>query len=237
MLSVNNISKAGRVRFLARWMVCLLGVGAMVLLPGCSAPRQLTDPIIGPGFVPSNYYQRAEVLPTSLRRVAVLPITFGASAKAAESVDDLLQSALLSELNKSGKFELLVVEPEQLQQWTGKTRWNYQEALPHDFLSKIRENTGSDGILFVHLSNYHPYRPIVMGWRMHLITATEGAVVWSIDEVFDAGEETVSNAARRYSRDHLRNHPTLEESRSILLAPRRFGQYTVAAVVETLPAR
>ena len=173
----------------------------------------------------------------SLRRVAVLPMTFSATATSAESVEELLEQALLSEFNKTGKFELLVVRPDQLRQWTGKMRWNFQEALPQDFLRKIQQNTGSDAILFVHLTNYHPYRPIVMGWRMHLVTQFEGDVIWSVDEIFDAGEESVSNGARRYAREHLRNHPTLEESRSILLSPRRFAQYTLAAVASTFPDR
>lgn len=233
-----NLACHSARRAITRLSPALLLAFAVLFGGGCrSATKQLTDPIIGPSYVPSNFYRKTEELPLSLRRVAVLPITFSETAEAAESVEELLQSALLSEFNKAGKFELLVVRPDQLQQWTGKPRWNYQDALPADFLKRIHQNTGSDAVLFVHLSNYHPYRPIVMGWRMHLLTALHGDVIWSIDEVFDAGEESVSNAARRYSREHLRNHPTLEESRAILLSPRRFAQYTLAAVARTLPGR
>lgn len=225
-------------RFLrARLAVTLAGLAGLILAGCASAPKQLTDPIIGPSYVPENYYRKTGMLPLSLRRVAVLPITFSEEGSTGGSGEEQLQSTLLSEFNKANKFELVVVRPTLLQQWTGKTHWSFQEALPPEFLEKIQTNTACDGILFVELSNYHPYPPIVMGWRMHLITAFQGDVLWSVDEVFDAGEETVSNAARRYSRSHLRNHPTLEESRSILLSPRRFAQYTVAAVVETLPER
>lgn len=237
MLKLKKILKAVRGASVDAMRAALLVSVLVMLFAGCSTPKQLTDPIIGPSYVPSNYFRRTDILPLSLQRVAVLPMTFSASASSAEPVEDLLQSALVSELNKAGKFELLMVSPDQVQQWTGKTRWNFQEALPHDFLQKIQANTGSDGVLFVHLASYHAYRPIVIGWRMHLVNAAGGDVLWSVDETFDAGEETVSNAARRYSREHLRNHPTLEESRSILLAPRRFAQYTLAAVVGTLPAR
>ena len=237
-MNLNLASHSARRANFLRLALALLFLFTLILTGGCrSARTQLTDPIIGPSYVPSNFYRKTETLPMSLRRVAILPITFSETATTAESVEELLQSALLSEFNKAGRFELLVVRPDQLQQWTGKQRWNYQEALPADFLQRIQQGTGSDAILFVHLSNYHPYRPIVLGWRMHLVTAFQGDVLWSIDEVFDAGEETVSNAARRYSREHLRNHPTLEESRSILLSPRRFAQYTLAAAAATLPGR
>ena len=236
-MNLNPACHSGRHTFAALLSAALFLAAAMVL-SGCrSTTKQLTDPIIGPSYAPSNYYRKTEELPLSLRRVAVLPMTFSETAEAADAVEELLQSALLAEFNKAGKFEILVIRPDQLQQWTGKPRWNYQEALPADFLKRIAQQTGSDALLFVHLSNYHPYRPIVLGWRMHLLTALHGDVIWSIDEIFDAGEESVSNAARRYSREHLRNHPTLEESRAILLSPRRFAQYTLAAVAGTLPGR
>lgn len=211
---------------------------SLLLLAGCaSAPKALTDPIIGPGYEPQNVYRKAPVLPLTMRRVVVLPMTYSEAGSLGAASEDLFEQVILSELNKENKFELIAIRPDELKQWTGKARWAFHEALPPGFFQKLRGETGCDGILFVHLSNYHAYPPMVIGWRMHLLTAEEGDVIWSIDEVFDAGDERVNNSARRYSRQHLQNRPALEDSRSILLAPRRFAQYTAAAAAGTLPMR
>ena len=80
------------------------------------------------------------------------------------------------------------------------------------------------------------YPPMVIGWRMRLVS-NEAGPVWAADEVFDAADQGVSNSARRYNRSRSRNNPVLEDSRSILLSPSEFGQYTLASVLGTLPMR
>ena len=203
----------------------------------CKTVQQVKDPIIGPSYVPTNVYREFDALPANVRKVAVLPLSYNERDEGPRWGYQALEPVLQSELAKANKFELVAISPEQLKQWTGKERWDFQEALPPKILQQIVTATGADGVLFSHLSHYKAYPPLLIGWRLKLVTAPNPEVVWSVDEIFDAGEEPVSNAARRFAREHLRNHPTLEDTRSILLSPSRFGRYTASAVMDTLPAR
>ena len=213
------------------------GAALIFCLSGCSTTNPLEDVVIGPGYVPRNIYEKDPALPPTLRRVAVLPLSYADLGAMGVSAQESLEPLLLTELGKANRFEILRIRPEQLQQWTGAPRWDAQETLPADLIKTLRERTGCDGIFFAHITRYHPYPPLVAGWRMRLITAPEGETLWSADEVFDASEASVSNAARRYSKDHVKNNPVLEQSRGILLSPSRFGQYTLSALIETLPKR
>ena len=215
-------------RFLLVW--------TLLACAGCSSTKVITDPIIGPGHTVTNVFKKQAYLPAELRRVALLPLTAEHSEPGSISGLQTLEPILRTELGKAGRFEIVNISPADLQKWTGKERWDSQQTLPPDLLKKIEENTGADGVIFVRLSRYHAYPPMVIGWRMAL-ASNDGDLLWSVDEIFDAAEEGISNSARRYDRGHVRNNPVLEDSRSILLSPRKFGQYTLAALIQTLPFR
>ena len=82
-------------------------------------------------------------------------------------------------------------------------------------------------MLFAHLTEYHPYPPIRMGWNLKLVQATNSAVLWSVDEIFDASRQEVVNSARRYYKGHEWGIRTVGNSRAILDSPRRFAMYTL----------
>lgn len=205
------------------------------LLAGCTKTKLLTDPILGPDFAATNVFRKEATLPAEVRRVAILPLTESAGATGTPG-RETLEPILHTELSKAGRFDLVLVSPLELQKWTGKERWDYQQLLPKDLLKTIAERTGADAVIFARLSRFHAYPPMVIGWRMSLVTL-DADILWSVDEVFDAAEEAVSNSARRFDRGRVSNSPVLEDSRRILLSPSRFGQYTARTVVQTLPAR
>jgi hypothetical protein len=210
-------------------------LGLLLLLLGCST-KPLKDPIFGPSYEVRNVYRQAPVLPVNVRRVAVLPLSYKDASAGLISGKESLEPVLHTELAKAARFELVMVEPTHLKQWTGRERWDAYEALPPRLFKELSERTGADAVLFSHLSEYKAYPPIVVGWRMKLV-GNNAETIWAVEEMFDAAEEPVSNAARRYDRGQVRNSPVLEDSRSILLSPARFGQYTLRALLDTLPAR
>jgi hypothetical protein len=110
---------------------------------------------------------------------------------------------LAAELAKTKAFELVVITPQQLRQWTGRPGWTPEEKLPEKFFDRLRESAGCDGVLFCQLTLYRPYKPIAIGWNMRLVGIQGLKSWWSIDEVFDAGSPAVVNAARRYGQSHL----------------------------------
>lgn len=219
----------------ARAAFSLIIASAISLLAGCST-KPLKDPIVGPSYDVRNVYKPDALLPVNVRRVAVLPMSYKDTSAPFTAGTESLEPVFHSELAKTARFELVMVEPTQLKQWTGRERWDAYEDLPPRLFKELAERTGADAVLFSHLSEYKAYPPIVIGWRMKLV-ANNAESIWAVEEMFDAAEEPVSNAARRYDRALVRNNPVLEDSRSILLSPTRFGQYTLKAVLETLPAR
>jgi hypothetical protein len=214
----------------------VFGFFALSVFTGCTKTKLITDPILGPDYHVSNVFRKEAALPAQIRRVAVLPLTTDTSGPSGVSGRETLEPVLHTELAKAGRFELIFLKPLDLQKWTGKERWDYVDVLPTNLLQTIAARTDADGVLFARLSRYHAYPPMVIGWRLTL-TGIDADVLWSADAVFDAAEEPVSNSARRYDRGHVRNRPVLEDSRSILLSPSKFGQYTANAVVQTLPKR
>lgn len=213
----------------------LIWLGLGLIAVGCqSAKVALTDPILGPSYAVENVFHVSSNLPPAMRRVAVLPLS---SMQGRSAGVEILEPVLLAELAKAKRFELVAIRTEDLRDWTGREAWSAQDELPEGFLAEIAKRTGCDGILFSDLSQFRAYPPMLVGWRLNLVDIKSASVLWSVDEVFDAGDTTVVNGARRYSNQHLRNQPALEDSRSIMLSPSRFAGYTAQTVLATLPNR
>jgi hypothetical protein len=212
--------------FLAAW-----------LLLGCKSLLPANDMVIGPVYRPSNVYRASAVMPPTLRRVAVLPLTAASSDAAAEEGRLALDPVLATELNKTRAFETVFLTPEQMIKLTGQARWSAADSLPTNLVKSIQQSVGSDAILFSELSQFRAYPPIAIGWHFKLVECQENQILWSVDEVFDSGDGSVANAARMYYKEHLRQPEPLADSLSIFSSPRRFGQYTLSAAFSTLPAR
>jgi hypothetical protein len=212
-----------------------LAVG-LLLCAGCAEQAQLRRSLAQP-YHPANIHQSASRLPPGLRRVAVLPLTTEGKEALAQAGCATLEPILLAELRKRAAFEVVVVSREQLRAWTGQPGWRQEDTLPAGLLAKVQDYTGCQGILFDHLSVYRPYPPLGVGWRLSLIDCADRATCWTVDEVFDAGSPAVIKAAQTYFRSQM-NQPSVElDSTAVLTSPRRFGQYTAAAALGTLPAR
>ena len=188
-----------------------------------------------PSFRPSNVYRAGQKLPAEIRRVAVLPVSIEYGDWQAEESLKQLEPVLHTELGKRKRFELIMVAPEQLRQWTGKGCWSAEEKLPIDLFERLQEALGCDATLFSQLRPYHAYKPLVVGWNFKLVGAKNKSILWSADEVFDASEQTVANAAEDYYKGQAAG-PAKDPS-SVLMSPRRFSQFTLSAVLGTLPER
>jgi hypothetical protein len=227
----------------------LLPVWLVVMAAGCKS-FQISGYQLGPSYRPTNIYRRYDTLPLEIKRVAVLPLSSATPTALAAAGIDALEPILYAELEKTKRFEVIPVSTEQMRQWTGQTRWRADELLPPDLFERLRQATGCDAVLFSQLTRYQPYQPLAIGWKFSLIEKTampaatpsapgNGApvILWSADEVLDAGDPEVTNAARSYYSQHLRNEAPLSDSSTVLSSPGRFGQYTLGTLLATLPAR
>ncbi len=212
-------------------MSCL---GVALLLCACETRIKLPPLTL---YKPTNVYRKGPVMDPAVKRVAILPMTTLQPTEAFQAGVDSLQPLLHAELEKAKRFELIMVTPEQLQNWTGQRAWRTDEQLPPDFFDRIREETGCQGVFFDQLTRYQPYQPVAVGWKMTLVFNKEHQIFWAADEVFDAGDDDVANAARAYEWDHIVTQSPLPDPNAILSSPSRFGQYTLHALLMTLPQR
>ena len=98
------------------------------------------------------------------------------------------------------------------------------------------QETGCDAVLFVRLSPYHPYRPLVMGWKLKLVDSRQNSIIWAADEVFDSANNSVAKAAKTYSERQAKINQKTHDSDRILMSPRRFGQYTLDSILISIPS-
>ena len=216
-----------------RWLGCL---GGALVLVGCAdwlPPRRM----LVSSYTPRNVYCATNVLPPTLRRVAVLPMTQDESGVAAEEGVANLEPMLVAELRKRNAVEVVVVAREDLRLWTGQPLWKAETPLPTNFFQKISAATGCDAVLFCRLTVYRPHPPLAVGLATKLVECPRRTVFWSVDEVFDASSAPVVSAAEAYGAYELNLPSPQLDGSAVLLSPRRFGQYAAHAVVATLPGR
>jgi hypothetical protein len=181
---------------------------------------------------PLNVHRADAPLP---RRVAVLPLVASTSTQDLEQGRDAFKPVIERELTRAERFETVLVTPDQLTQWTGRPQWDTQDELPENLFATLAARTGCDGVLFAKLSSVRAYPPLFTAWKFALVTTNE-AIVWAADVAFDAGEPSVADAARRYQKERL-HEKTVDERDLILMSPRRFAQFTVATLFDTIPPR
>lgn len=211
-----------------------LSVTILAATSGCRL-TSITDPVIGPSYKPNNIFVQAGGWPTEVQRVAVLPLAYNDSQPNAVAGRDALESILQTELNKAKRFECIPVSAAALKKWTNKEKWSASEMLPGDMIQNLKHELGCDAVMFPELTQYRPYPPLVIGWNIKLVSVDSQEILWSVDEVFDASEQPVANAARRFEQQRERPNPVLADSRQVLISPRRFGQFTTETLVATIP--
>lgn len=188
-------------------------------------------------YQPENYHQDSPWLPRDLRRVAVLPITAGTANELNGDSLDRLQQVLPGELNRTELFEVVTVSPDKLRRWTGRSHWRITDELPPDLFARLHDQLGCDGVIFAHVTAYHPYPPLAIGWKLHLVDVRQPHVWWSCDLMYDAGDQSVAQSAVKYEREHQLGRLPASDPATILRSPGRFSQYTLAASLETLQRR
>ena len=202
---------------------------------GCASSRSGAEAVAEYGL-PRNVFRETGRFPGEFKRVAVLPMMIAGQDAVLENGRDALQPIYHGELFRAARFEVIPVSTEQCRQWTGRGTWSGQETLPRDFFERLREMTGCDAVLFCQLTRYRPYPPVAVGWRAQLVSVAPLRVWWAVDELFSAGDSEVADAARAYYRAHFATR-TGADPDSILATPRRFGQFTLTVVTESLPTR
>jgi len=218
-------------------LLVAFAVALLAMATGGCAKRSMFAQALTPSYEPLNVFREDAALPEQIRRVALLPVTVASDDGDMAFGRGTLEPIVFAEIARVRRFEVVSVTSEELRLLTGRTAWTPEEKLPIEFFEKIRDKFGVDAVLFTQLTQYRPYEPLLVGWRMKLIDADEPHILWAVDEVFDARVPTVAAAASRHLEGNPDTGTSLSDSRSVLQSPRRFGRYTAHAVVQTMPGR
>jgi hypothetical protein len=204
----------------------------------CSCADKAVERLtLGPRSEPRNVFRAADVLPPEMKRVAVLPVAVASDDSALADGKAALEPVLYAELRKTTRFEIVEVTAEQVRNLTGRNQCTAEEQLPPDFLKRVQAMTHCDAVLFSRLTHYRAYPPLVIGWSLKLVEVKTSTIFWAVDEVFDASNSFVNNAARFYALEQAPETSAPADSRTVFNSPRRFGQFSASQVAATLPAR
>jgi hypothetical protein len=237
--------QAGTTTGFSRWLGdvrrAALGLATgTALAVQAQTPRQMQQPA-APAFLPyeqsDNVFQASPDLPVDLRRVAVLPLASEGFSSDLSQGCETLGPLLLAELIKTKKFEAVTVNPQDLQHQTGRFNWTGAEILPADFFDSLQRVYGCNAVLFCQLTVYHAYAPLAVGWRMKLVDARTGRILWALDKVFAPEPHAMLSLAQRCHIDglwifHDPSNDWLAEN-----SPLQFGQFAIAKALSTLPNR
>jgi len=204
---------------------------------GCAALPKRDGAVGGPFFTPTNV-KTAVKMPVEIRRVVVLPVYGGPTLT--EETLLTLDSVCQSELNRTGRFEVVPLTRDALAAIANVRQISSVERLPIALLDKllnIYNSYGADAILFIDVTTYSPYPPLVVGLRTKLARVSDGEIIWAADNVFNSSEVPVANAARHHAEALGTDRGRTNFNHTILQNPQRFAEYVTAATFQTLPPR
>ena len=188
-------------------------------------------------FHPDNIFSGPGKLSAKTLRVAVLPLAAENNRGDLPEGCEALTPVVWEQAVKARRFEAVTVNADKLRAATGRAAWTGGEVLPADFYDSLRREYGCDAVLFGEVTAFRAYAPLAVGWRFKLVDVRTGQVLWAADEIFDAADKNVAKAAQRF--EHPGRHLPFVESEdwAVLNSPRKFGGYSAAALLETLPER
>jgi len=175
-----------------------------------------------------------ERLPKYFNRVAVMPAHYPDPSSAILSYSDEI---FLKEVTNVGIFETIAVSTNFCLKYFGKKRLSSSETLPEHFMETLSEQFGADGVMFIDLHSYRPYRPISLGVRSKLVDLKSGEFMWAVDEVLDAGSASVMVSANTYEKANRVQSISLKTNNSVTQSPRLFTNFVAFKLFETLPIR
>lgn len=209
---------------------CLYTLSLFLL--GCYATdRAEYQSALIPSYNPTNTFALNDGVAATINRVALLPIY---NNRYDRSILGPLDRSFNLELGQTQLFEVISISEDDLKALFGKPQFSSTDFLPHDFLSKIKARYNADAVMFVDLTNYKPYKPIIMGIRAKLVSTETASILWSFDSIYDAGDTRVAMGARRYQRQFDTQSYPLNEPISVLQSPRQFSKYVAYTTFRTL---
>lgn len=209
-----------------------------LLLAGCDTlPLAKPDGArTGPFYAPTNVRAAAH-LPETVRRIVLLPCG-AADPHITENTLRDLDRILATGLSRSARAEISTLNRETLARIAGQPNVLSTALLPADFVARVAAQTGADAVLFVDVTAYSPYPPLVLGLRARLVETKNSESLWNFDNIVSTADPSVVNSARARALNSTHNSATPgDRSHTVLQNPPAFADFVAETIWATLPPR
>jgi len=177
-----------------------------------------------------NYHKSEEYLNSRLHRVLLLPFTVESQR---DKVVDEVTDAFYIELQKSGKFEIIVPQGFQDILALQNDIWN-RGLIRSETIEEAKRRYKVDALIFGTITQYQPYEPPVLGIKIGMFSAISGNIMWSSDAIFDSSDASVVKLVKTYYKEHYKRKQSLYGWKIILLSMKRYAQFVAYHMVDTL---
>jgi hypothetical protein len=216
-------------------LLTLITLGGIALsLSGCATMHTHNDRAkTVPPYEPHNIMTLP--LPRGFDRVALLPIIVNPDFGTAESLSNV-KSAIVEELEKAKRFEIIQISPDALREIAGAPQLNTLEPWPDSLRQNLRQKQ-IDGVMVIEITQLKGYEPISIGIKGRLASVEDGQTYWACDELFDAAATQVYSGAKQFEGGSLMQtvRGKLKTEGTVQLSPSKLAKYAAYTLFKTLP--
>jgi hypothetical protein len=186
-----------------------------VMMPAAPAPYQQ--------FVAQNFDW------SSVQRIVVMPL---ANQTAFPKVTDELQANLAAELQRAGRFDIVVATRDD----PGARAQDIFRGGQFDELELLRvaREYQAQAVLFANVTQYHPYAPPRVGMSLLLVSPAEGVAIASAEGLWDARETTTALQAQAFYKQSLNWPQSLMGADRILESPDVYQRFVCQQMASSL---
>ena len=203
-------------------MAGLTCLAAGLLALGCVGAKRQNDP-------PFSYYHAPPFQWNNVARVLVLPLD---NETAAPHVPEEVRNALLSELEQMGRFEVIPGPPDLPVTISRVIRDNgrFNEVA----LIEVARTFRADVIVMGAVTQYSPYAPPRLGMVLQAVSPGDGAVIASVDGLWDSTNPLVAQRARDFYLQWCKAHDEPFTAELALSSPRLFQRFVCSEAAHVL---
>jgi len=204
-----------------------LAIAALtLLLGGCLSGRPLEMPALAVAQV-SGDFGTYEV-----RRVGIMPFV----GEVPEATARALQLGLFSEMQLSSTFELVVLDPSDLEEVEVSEPFRRGWYRPRTIID-LSKRYKLDAILFGQVTQQRFFPPQLLSLQVEMVAAETGLVIWSSSVHLDATDQRVLDGLQIYYGNggaRRRDGSEVDDWRLALLSPERFARFAAYQIASLL---
>lgn len=209
-----------------RSCACLL---ALVLAIGWGCAHKRTAVVMPPAPAPYQQFVAQNFDWSSVQRIVLMPL---ANQTAYPKVTEELQANLAAELQRTGRFDIVVATRDD----PGARAQDIFRGGQFDELELLRvaREYQAQAVLFANVTQYHPYAPPRVGMSLLLVSPAEGVAIASADGLWDARETTTALQAQAFYKQSLNWPQSLMGADRILESPDVYQRFVCQQVASSL---